>query len=74
MHGKLKLSYEHVLYKRGMTRSFHGDNFCEKSGKVSHFVALLPLYSHRSSVLWIQESFVVTLSSLAAGSLWLVSW
>ena len=35
---------------------------------------LLPLNSHRSSVLWIQESFVVTLSCLAVGSLWLVSF
>ena len=65
---------EHAPYKRGVAWSFHGDNFCEKSGGVSCCVALLPLYSHRSSVLWIQESFVVTLSSLAVGSLWLVSW
>ena len=34
---------EHALYKRGVAWSFHGDNFCEKSGEVSGFVALLPL-------------------------------
>ena len=65
---------EHAPYKRGVARSFHGDNFNEKSGGVSPFVARLPLNSHCSNVLWIQESYVVTLSCLAVGSLWLVSW
>ena len=39
------------MYKRGVARSFHGNNFCEKSGGVSCFVVLLLLNSHRSSVL-----------------------
>ena len=65
---------EHAPYKRGVAWSFHGDNFSEKSGGVSPFVALLPLNSHCSGVLWMQESFVVTLSCLTVGSSGLVSF